>query len=114
MKSRNKIIIICTGLFILALHFGLMLIYANPFAGVKGKYAYLAEWYAYPYFHQRWNVFVPPPDANYRLFVKSETANYDQDLFREIISKQKNNWFGASEAISAVFANSIFIFTCII
>ena len=67
--------------------------------------------YTYPFFHQNWNLFVPPPEGNYKLYVynqKDDTHNID--LFKVILSKHQHNRFSGNEAFLMALSNSIHYF----
>lgn len=96
---------------ILLLHFVLVIIYADPFASGKSRLRQYAQWYANPFFHQNWNVFVPPPDTNYHLYAEYENNGIvRRDLFTEIMNKHRSNRLAGSGPILLAFANSIHYF----
>ena len=104
-------------LLVTAVHFSLILIYANPYPSNKTKINYYAEWYAYPFFTQNWNLFVPPPNTNYRLFVEYEDLESDRyriqkkiDVFQEILLNHQSNRFKGYGPLLLSFSNSIHYF----
>lgn len=95
----------------LLLHFTLVLVYANQFGADKNKLDHYAQWYVYPFFHQNWNLFVPPPDTNYQLFAwDGNTAMERRDLFSEILLKHQKNRLAGYGSLLLAFANSIHYF----
>jgi hypothetical protein len=95
----------------LTLHFALIAIYADPFIKEKKKIHYYSQWYAYPFFHQNWNLFVPPPDSNYRLYAEFENNGKQKvDLFSEILTQHQTNRLKGYGSLLATFYNSIHIF----
>ena len=94
------------------MHFIWILIYANPFpAATKQKMEYYAQWYVYPYFNQNWNLFVPPPNTNYKLLVSYEDhGKHYTDIFNEILVKHQTNRLSGNSAVLLAFSNSIHYF----
>lgn len=72
------------------------------------KISYYATFYAYPYFHQNWNLFVPPPSINYKLI--AYTTNGEIDIFKAILIKHRRNRFAGNEPIVLALSNSIHYF----
>jgi hypothetical protein len=96
---------------ILFLHFALVIIYANPFSSKNGKFDSYAKWYVYPWFHQAWNLFVPPPDCNYKLLARYENSgNQCADIFNEIVLKHQTNRLRGYGPVLIAFVNSIHYF----
>lgn len=79
----------------LLVHFVLIFTYANPFPPKeKTKLDYYSQTYAQPYFHQTWNLFVPPPSANYTLLVKYINQNKiveTVDIFADVLHRHQAN-----------------------
>jgi len=93
------------------MHFTLILIYANPYAKTKQKLDYYAEWYVYPYFTQNWNLFVPPPNTNYKLFVEYEDKGIQtKDVFEELLIQHQSNRLKGYGPLLLAFSNSIHYF----
>lgn len=90
----------------------LILIFANPFpAATKRKIDYYSQWYVYPYFNQNWNLFVPPPSANYKLLVSYENNGKQYtDIFNEVLLKHQTNRLSGTSALLLAFSNSIHYF----
>src|SRR4051812_31267263 len=67
--------------------------------------------YTYPFFHQNWNLFVPPPNSNYYLYVynKNSTAE-SMDVFGEILMGHQKNRFRGYGPILIALSNSIHYF----
>lgn len=98
-------------MFALLAHFSLVAIYANPLKTDKKKWDYYAQWYTYPYFDQNWNLFVPPPNTNYKLFVEYEdNGTHRADIFEEILIQHQSNRFKGYELFVIAFTNSIHYF----
>jgi len=96
---------------VLCLHFILAGIFANPYAKSKSKIDYYAEWYIYPYFAQNWNLFVPAPNTNYKLFVAYEDHGIQRtDLFQEILIQHQSNRFKGYGPLVLAFSNTIHFF----
>jgi hypothetical protein len=89
----------------------LILIFANPFSTRKQKLDYYAEWYVYPYFSQNWNLFVPPPNVNYKLFVEYDDHGIQKkDIFQEILLQHQKNRLKGYGPLLLAFSNSIHYF----
>jgi hypothetical protein len=103
--------VLCLGLVVLTAHFVLVIIYANPFEHSKTKIDYYAQFYAYPYFHQNWNLFAPPPTSNYTLLA---TYNHNgiktKDVFNEMLIEHQTNRLSGYEPLLIAFSNSIHYF----
>lgn len=98
-------------MFVLCVHFTLVVIFANPYTTTKHKLDYYAEWYVYPYFSQAWNLFVPTPATNYRLFVTYENNGpQSKDIFQEILLKHQTNRLAGYGPVLLAFSNSIYYF----
>ncbi|MGZ4091353.1 MAG: hypothetical protein ACXVNO_11575, partial [Bacteroidia bacterium] len=70
-----------------------------------------SSWYAYPFFHQSWNLFVPPPSNNYNLFAIYENkGKQTADIFTEILVKHQTNRIGGSEALLLALSNTIHVY----
>jgi|GEM_PF-1164835 len=111
IRSSYKIVILVITLAALVLHFALVLVFANPYAKTKDKIDYYAEWYIYPYFVQNWNLFVPPPNTNYKLFVEYEDEGKQRlDIFEEIMTKHQTNRLRGQGPLLLTFSNSIHYF----
>lgn len=97
----------------LLLHFSIVCIYTSPFNrdGKKTNTAYAALYYAYPYFHQNWNLFAPPPNTNYQLFVQFEhNGIHQKEIFNDLLLQHQTNRFKGLEPLVVTFANSIHFF----
>jgi hypothetical protein len=102
MTGMKKIILF-TGLVIMAAHFVLLGTYLL-------KPGPISFTYAYPYFHQDWNLFVPPPSANYRLYAVSEKSGMRTDIFAEILSNHQSNRLKGWGPLLTGLSNSIHYF----
>lgn len=102
---------LCFGLLALCIHFSLLLVFTNPYREAGKKLDYYAQWYVYPYFSQNWNLFVPPPSTNYRLFVEYEQNGLQRkDIFEELEVKHQANRFKGYGSLLLAFSNSIHFF----
>jgi hypothetical protein len=111
MKDRYKIIVLCLGLAVLAVHFMLLGIYANPLGQARNRISFLAYNYSYPFFHQNWNLFAPAPDCNYSLLALYEDQGPQVlDVFNEIVRKHQANRLAGHEPLVLAFSNSIHYF----
>jgi len=111
--SRNKqIVILFFLLTALSVHFVFIAIYTFPFQPAnKNKISYYAQWYAYPFFNQNWNLFVPAPNTNYKCFVSYENNGVQQlDLLEEILNKHQSNRYLGYSSIVLAFVNSMHYF----
>jgi len=86
----------------------MVLLFANPFS----QYIPLiSRSYAYPFFQQKWNMFVPAPSGNYRLFVDFECKGTQRyDLFQRLVFMHQDNRFSGGEPLVLAFSNSIHYF----
>ena len=99
------------GLFSLIIHFSFAFVYSKPIVIQKGKLDYYAQGYIYPYFHQNWNLFVPIPESNYKLFCEFENNGLQKvDIFSEIRIAHQTNRLKGYEPFLVAFTNSIYFF----
>lgn len=85
--------------------------YSNQLTPLKTKTEFYARAYVFPFFHQSWNLFVPPPNSNYKLFVSYEhNGKQHTDLFSEIVLAHQCNRLKGYESIMTAFTNSIYYF----
>ncbi len=62
----------------------------------------------YPFFHQRWALFVPIPKQNFNIYVKyDKTNNQWKDVFYEINSAHQKNRWGGNESLLLAFSNAL-------
>jgi hypothetical protein len=86
----------------------MVLLFANPCTSYIPQ---IARSYAYPYFQQKWNMFVPPPSSNYNLFVEFECGGLQKyDLFQKVLITHQKNRFNGSEPILLALSNTIHYF----
>lgn len=96
-------------LFFLAIHFTAVLFYAIPL-NQKSKLYHYAFAYVYPYFHQNWTIFVPPPTENFNIYVNYKTKNAHRDwrdIFFEINTSHQKNRLAGNEFKLLAFANAL-------
>ena len=90
------------------LHFGFVSIYATNIARKLSKISYYSSYYAYPFFHQNWNLFVPLPTTNYQLIAYNDSVKIN--VFNEILTKHQTNRLAGYEPILIAISNSIHYF----
>ena len=91
-------------------HFTLVFVYASPFKINNKKLFALSYMYVYPVFQQNWELFVPAPDVERKLFVRytSENGytNWQDILSQEIMNHQINRTLG-NETKVLMLSNSL-------
>lgn len=88
-----------------------MFVYSRPFGSEKHKIDFEAQAYVYPFFHQNWNLFVPVPDCNYKLYcIYNDNGKNVTDVFAEIKIKHQTNRLKGYEPLLIAFSNSIHFF----
>lgn len=92
----------------LLVHFLGVAIYCLKGQKPNSKLSYYASFYVYPYFHQNWNLFVPPPTKNYRLIAYN--TNIKKDVFIELLTNHKANRLAGYEPLLIALSNSIYYF----
>jgi hypothetical protein len=108
MTRRTKSLILLCSLLAALFHFGTMGLYtwrlksSNPPAGWLRSYGE-------SFFHQDWKLFVPPPEANYRLFVQLTNGQY-YDLLADIRQEHQKNRLAAKGHLLISFVNYIYMF----
>lgn len=106
MKFKNKIYFIAAGLFYLLAHF----LFLSSYVFKPNKYSFF---YCYPYFHQNWNLFIPPPENNYNLYVFYTDENkikQKADIFRELLVVHQSNRINGTEPLLLALSNTIHYF----
>ncbi len=89
----------------------MLFIYANPLKQSKTRIDYWAEAYAYPFFQQNWNLFVPPPSCNYNLYAEYEDKGLKKtELVQELLFQHQNNRLKGYGPFLLAFSNSIYYF----
>lgn len=107
MSFRFKMILLSAGLLFALLHFGLLLLQHTLPVSKTSRFYYASRAYE-NFFHQSWNVFVPPPDSNYKLYVQFEKNGVQKkDLFEEIKLKHQSNRLGGYEPLLLLLSNCI-------
>ncbi len=71
---------------------------------------FCSVFYTYPFFHQNWSLFVPPPNCNYNLYVYTKNGSKSIDLFSEMLFKHQKNRLNGSEFMVTALSNSIHYF----
>ncbi len=108
MTRGTKILIVLCSLMAALFHFSLITVYAFRTKTVEGP-SRLQQWYADPFFHQDWKLFVPPPAANYRLFVMDSSGTY-KDLLLELRLQHQQNRLAGKGHLLLSFVNYIYMF----
>ncbi len=71
---------------------------------------FYSTFYSYPFFHQNWSLFVPPPTSNYNLYVRYGNKPETIDVFKELLIKHQKNRLTGYEPILIALSNSIHYF----
>lgn len=94
----------------LCFHFMMILVYCYPNKMKHKKFNFVNTLYIYPAFHQNWNLFVPAPNVERKLFVRYRTkegfTNWEDILSREIVHHKHNRLLG-NEARVLLLSNSL-------
>lgn len=94
----------------MCLHFCLVCIYSSPFKIASEKINFVSEYYVYPYFQQHWQLFTPPPQIKYGLYVryknKSTWSNW-QNILQEQINKHHQNIVLGNETSLLLYSSAI-------
>lgn len=95
---------------VLCFHFVMLFIHCSPIKIQNQKLNFVNNLYVYPLFHQNWNLFVPAPNVERKLFVRYKTkvgfTNWQDILSREILNHKRNRLFG-NEARVLLLSNSL-------
>lgn len=91
-------------------HFLFVLIYCFPGKTNNQKLNFFSNLYIYPVFHQNWELFVPAPNVERKLFIRYQTnANFSdwQDILEnEILLHRKNRLLGGETKV-LLLSNSL-------
>jgi hypothetical protein len=101
--------------FILVLALCLHFLFVSLFCigNVKQKANNMAQGYAYPFFTQNWNLFVPVPTTQQSLLVRYKRGNGFipwKDILQQEIFKHQQNRFMGYETSVLLFSNSLWYF----
>jgi hypothetical protein len=111
MNQLSKRLIAIVLVLIVCVHFTMILLYCTSKIENE-KLKFVNNLYIYPVFHQNWNLFVPAPNAERKLFVRYKTDNSFNDwqdiLGREITNHKRNRLLG-NEARVLLLSNSLII-----
>jgi hypothetical protein len=102
MESLKKPIVLSIGMLLVLMHFAFIWLYM-----LKPNTASFL--YVYPFFHQDWQLFAPPPKANYFLYLRGPGGKVT-DVFSEVSSSHQKNRLSGHEAFVLAFSNSIYHF----
>lgn len=102
MKLKYKIAAVTTAIVFLCSHFIFLFFYNFK----PGKFSFF---YTYPFFHQNWNLFVPPPKSNYNLYAiyESDRGFQKTDIFQQLLIKHQGNRFSGAEPLLIAISNCI-------
>lgn len=110
MKYKHKRLVGIVLLLLISVHFSLVIVYESPFfKKISGKLNAISFNYTYPYFHQSWELFVPPPKANHSLFVRyKNNASWSawRDILKEETSMQKTQFMRGNEMIALTISTT--------
>lgn len=108
MTRCTKIIILLCSLTAALFHFGTLAVYTFKGRTPEGPAAWQTK-YCDPYFHQDWKLFVPPPSANYRLYLPDENGDY-HDLLAQLRHAHQSNRLAGRGHVLLSFINYIHVF----
>lgn len=110
MNQTSKRLFGCMIALALCFHFVMVLVYCYPNKMKQEKLNFVNTLYIYPAFHQNWNLFVPAPNIERKLFVRYKSkvgfTNWQDILSREIVHHKQNRLLG-NEARVLLFSNSL-------
>ena len=108
-QTTKRLFAIVLGV-VLCFHFVMILMYCSPIKIKAQKINFVNNLYIYPIFHQNWNLFVPAPNIERKLFVrykiKEGFTNWEDILSREIVHHKHNRLLG-NEARVLLLSNSL-------
>ena len=94
-------------------HFVFVFIYASPIKINIKKLHALSYLYVYPIFQQNWELFVPAPSVERKLFVRYETEDGFNDwqdiLSQEIMNHRKNRVLGNETKVLLLSNSMIYV-----
>lgn len=91
-------------------HFAFVFVYASPVKIKAKKLNALSYLYVYPIFQQNWELFVPAPNIERKLFVRYKVENCFsdwQDIFSQEIMNHRNNRVLGNENKLLLLSNSL-------
>lgn len=91
-------------------HFMMILLYCLSNKTGKQKFDFISSLYVYPIFQQNWNLFVPAPNVERKLFVRYATNDNFSD-WEDILARenalQKNSKILGNETRVLIISNSL-------
>lgn len=91
-------------------HFMMILVYCLSKKTDNKKFDFISSLYVYPIFHQNWNLFVPAPNVERKLFVRYATndnfSDWEDILAREN-TQQKHSKILGNETRVLLISNSL-------
>lgn len=94
----------------LCFHFLFILLYTFPVKIKNPKLNFISHLYVYPLFNQTWELFVPAPSYQHKIFVRYKTGNefgYWQDILSQEIMNHRNNRILGNETRVLLLSNSM-------
>jgi hypothetical protein len=112
MKPALQQVLFAFAFVALAIHFAFIVSYSNPFLSGGSVPPYRVQWYAYPFFHQGWNLFVPAPRNNYHVYVqcRDKEGAVSADVLHDALRKHRQNPLLGYGGIVVSITNSIHYF----
>jgi hypothetical protein len=111
MNQATKRVIAVVFAIGLGFHVCMLFIYCTSI-NMNNRLNFVNNRYIYPVFHQNWNLFVPAPNLERKLFVRYKTKNgfcdWKDILSREIVNHKQNRLLG-NEALVLLLSNSLII-----
>lgn len=108
MRQTVKTALLIFVLSALALHFFFVFVNCAPAIHKSHRLFFWSQRYAYPFFQQTWQLFAPPPDANYQLVASYELSGKQcTDIFNEVLFRHQTNRLAGYEPLFLCFASSI-------
>lgn len=105
----KRILVVVLVLFLWG-HFMMILVYCLSNKTGKQKLDFVSKLYVYPIFHQNWNLFVPAPNVERKLFVRYATNDNFSD-WEDILARentlQKHSKILGNEARVLLISNSL-------
>lgn len=108
-RLKNIIAVLCV--LVLCAHFGLIINYTHCFSKNNGSiFDRSSAAYAYPFFHQSWQMFVPAPKTNYELYIRTfgngQWSRWE-NLFDDKVRRHQANRLSGDELVSLLYASAM-------
>lgn len=95
---------------VLCLHFCFITVYSSPYSVASEKINVISKYYVYPYFQQHWQLFTPPPQIKYGLYVRYKnniTWSHWQNKLQEHTNKHHQNIILGNETNLLLYSSAI-------